>query len=82
MVQRTFHVGRCFVRSFWMVQPLIQRYDLSIIVKYFYVSPCVSRFIFTPLQLMVYCAVIFLELPLKVMLIGRQCHVVFVHLIK
>lgn len=60
----------------------MDRSSSPIIVKYFYVFPCVIRFIFNPLQSMVCCAVIFLELPLKVMSIDRQCHVVFVHLIK
>ena len=60
----------------------MERSSLPRIVKYFYVSPCVIRFIFHALQLMVYCAAISLELPLKVMSIDRQCHVVFVYLIK
>ena len=60
----------------------MERFDLSIIVKYFYVIPCVIRFIFNTLQLMIYCPAISLELPLKVMWIGRRYHVVLVYLIK
>lgn len=60
----------------------MERSSLPRIVKYFYVIPCVIRFIFNALQLMIYCPAISLELPLKVMWIGSQCHRVFVHLIK
>ena len=38
-----------------------------IIVKYFYVSPCVIRFMFSTLQSVVYCPAISLGLALKVM---------------
>lgn len=60
----------------------MERSSLPIIVKYFYVSPCVIRFIFNVLQLIIYWPAISLELPLKVMWIGRQCHGVFGYLIK
>lgn len=49
----------------------MERSSLPRIVKYFYVNPCVIRFIFHALQLMVYCPAISLGLALKVMWIGR-----------
>ena len=60
----------------------MERSSLPRIVKYFYVSPCVIRLIFNPLQSMVFCPAISLELALKVMWIGRRYHVVLVYLIK
>lgn len=64
--QRTFHVGRCFVWSFWRVQSLMERSFLSRFVRYFYVCSCVIRFIFNTLQLIVYWPAISLGLALKV----------------
>jgi len=49
----------------------MDRSSSPIIVKYFYVFPCVIRFMFSTLQSVFYCLAISLELPFKVMWIGR-----------